>query len=255
MKLIGYLIITVCVITGALSTITAYHVDVQKYTDEQFKISDNEYAHLNHGGGLKETEHADGTAHAPEPLYEQGTELTPDVLASLREAGVHRVRVKEFTFARWDMWWLFLLSVIGLTAGGMLVKATVRKQIAAADAAHAAHPSGSPSGALTRILEIVASLERDLPGMASDEDRMQAIIDRLDEMQKELVLQIVEGRTMLIGKLGMRRFAEFMDAFSRLERTLNRAWSASADGVCEEALICLDEAFAMTDLVRSKLPE
>ena len=254
MKLIGYLIIAVCVITGALSTITAYHIDINKLTDEQLMVSDSAYVHLNHGAGIVQTDHAEGAAHDPVPLYEQGAELTPDVLAALRASDVGRVRVKEFSYARWDMWWLFAISVVGLIAGGMMVKASVRKEIAEADAASALNPSGTPAGALARILEIVESLETDLPGISNEHEQMQTIIDRLDEMQKELSMQIVEGRTLLIGKLGMRGFAEFMDAFSRLERTLNRAWSAAADGVGHEAMACLDEAFEMKDFVRSKLP-
>lgn len=256
MKLIGYLIITICVVTGALSTITAYHVDVQNLSDDDFKVSETEYAHLNYGAGLKEAEHADGDGgdHAPEPLFKQGTELTPEVLAVLRESGTERVRIKEFGWNRWDMWWLFAISVVGLIFGGMLVKTAVRKEIAESDARAQAKPKGSPRAAVDRILEIVAGLERDLPNMSSDEERMDAVIDRLDEMQKELAHQVVEGRTMLIGKLGMGGFAEFMDAFSRFERTLNRAWSAAADGVADEAMACLDEAFAMKDAVRSKLP-
>jgi hypothetical protein len=254
MKLLGYLVIAICVITGALSTITAYHIDINKLTDEQLKISDTEYVHLNYGAGLVDSGHDDGVEHDPVPLYEQGVELTPAVLTVLRASDVGRVRVKEFSFARWDMWWLFAISVVGLIAGGIMVKSAVRNEIAAADAASAANPTGTPAGALARILEIVKSLENDLPGMQDEHEQMQAIIDRLDEMQKELSMQIVDGRTMLIGKLGMRGFAEFMDAFSKLERTLNRAWSAAADGVGHEALACLDEAFGMTEAVRSKLP-
>ena len=61
------------------------------------------------------------------------------------------------------------------------------------------------------------------------------------------------GRDVLVGTLGMAGFAALMDAFSRLERTLNRAWSAAADGVLDEAQRCVDEAVALAPEVERRL--
>ena len=44
-----------------------------------------------------------------------------------------------------------------------------------------------------------------------------------------------------------------MSAFSRMERTLNRAWSAAADGVAAEALQCIDDAAAYATDVEHQL--
>ena len=44
-----------------------------------------------------------------------------------------------------------------------------------------------------------------------------------------------------------------MDAFSRLERALNRAWSAAADGALDEALRCVDDAAAHAPEVERRL--
>ena len=41
------------------------------------------------------------------PLVAAGAELTPEVQARLRSAGVRRVRVKEFDVGRWQHAWLF----------------------------------------------------------------------------------------------------------------------------------------------------
>ena len=68
-----------------------------------------------------------------------------------------------------------------------------------------------------------------------------------------LALQVVEGRDALVADLGMAGYAELMDAFSRLERALNRAWSAAADGVPDEALRCVDEAVALAPEVENRL--
>ena len=243
MRLIGYLVITASLSAGAIATTTAY---VPLLTDDDAILAvGNGYAHLNAPAGARQDaigRFVLGASGSRVALVDTGTELTPHVQARLRQARVARVRVKEFSVGRWQYAWLFALAIVGLVAGGMALKREDARDVARHEAETGVASQGSPHEAVTQIILITRELQRHLREMASERDQMQAIIDRLEQVQKELSLQVVEGRSILMGKLGLARFAEFMGTFSRMERTLNRAWSAAADGVAAEALQCIDDA-------------
>lgn len=250
MKLIGFLIIAVCVVLGAAAASTAYlpRLDLP---DEAFRVDKDSFVTLRSGAGaVRETQKVGMRA---EPLVKEGTELTPAVLAELRAEKVERVRVREFSFARWSHKWYFLVAVAGLLGGGFLVKTAQKRAIAAGEASAAKRPGGTPTQAVDTIIGVIDSLLRDLPGIASEEERLETIITRIDDVQRIHVMTIVDGRSMLVGRLGLGGFAEFMDVFSTMERLLNRAWSAAADGVEAESMLCLNEAAAIKDVVREKL--
>ncbi len=52
------------------------------------------------------------------------------------------------------------------------------------------------------------------------------------------------ARETLIWRHGLATYGRVMDAFAAGERSLNRAWSASADGYQDEIDLCLDRAHA-----------
>lgn len=249
MKLIGFLIIAACVVLGAATASTAYlpRLDLP---DEAFRVNAESFVTLRSGAGVKEPE---DILAPPVPLVAAGTELTPAVLSELRAEKVVRVRVREFSFARWSHKWHFLLAVAGLLAGGFLVKTAQKRAIAEGESLAASRPGGTPTQAVGAIIGVIDSLLQDLPGIASEEERLETIIARIDDVQRIHVMTVVDGRSMLVGRLGLGGFAEFMDVFSTMERLLNRAWSAAADGVEAESMLCLNEAAAIKDLVREKL--
>ena len=254
MRTAGYLAIAVSLALGAVAATTAY---VPLLTDDAAALATHSgYAHLNAPAGAERDAagrfvlSAEG---ARQPLAAAGTELTPEVQARLRAAGVQRVRVREFAFARWQYGWLFLLAVAGLLAGSAAVKgAAVRARRGPAGGA-GRQPQRAPEAALAEILDMARALQRELPALSTDAERARAIIERVGRVQAVLTLQVVEGRDVLVGQLGMAAYAELMDAFSRLERTLNRAWSAAADGVLDEALRCIDAAAAQAPEVERRL--
>ncbi len=250
----GNLLIAVSLVLGALASTTAY---VPRLTgdDSALAVGDG-YTHLNAAAGV-ETDAAGRLALAADgariPLVDAGTELTPPVQARLRAAGVQRVRVKEFSIGRWQHAWLFGLAVIGLIAGSALVKREAAGALRRRPAARGTVAQETPQAVLARIVVIARDLQRELPGMPDDAARTQAILERVGHVQTELSLQVVEGRDVLVAALGLARFAELMDAFSRLERALNRAWSAAADGALDEALRCIDAAAAHAPQVERRL--
>jgi len=254
MKLIGHLLITVSVILGAIATTTSYVPNLME--DDNWLATPTGFAHLNAPAGAQRD--TTGAFEMDEngsriPLVQSGTELTPSVQARLREGGVDRVRVKEFSFSRWPYAWLFAVALLGLVTGGIIVKREARQELAR----HAANTNetseGNPEHAIFQIIELTHALREELRNLSNDQARINAIIRRVDQVQKELSMQVVEGRNLLKAKLGLAKFAEFMDAFSRMERTLNRAWSAAADGVLDEAVACIEDAVQQVPDLKRKL--
>ncbi len=188
-----------------------------------------------------------GAAGAPDavPLAKGNDRLAGEVLAAVRGSSDGRVRVKSFSFARWDLWWLFALSVLGLIVGGLLVRTQTKREIAAKAAADDKSPE-SPTAAIAHITGGLRGLRAELDGIHDVESRLDRIVRTLGEMQQTHIAAVVGGRATLVGKLGLGGFAEFMDRFSVAERQINRAWSAAADGAHEEALASLDRAILIT---------
>jgi hypothetical protein len=52
----------------------------------------------------------------------------------------------------------------------------------------------------------------------------------------------VNARETMIHIHGLQAYADVMTQFAAAERSINRAWSASADGYIDEVWICLDRA-------------
>lgn len=85
------------------------------------------------------------------------------------------------------------------------------------------------------------------------EVRLRTIIDRLNEAQRKHMEAFIVSRPQLIERLGLAGFAELMDSYAAFERQVNRAWSAAADGVYEEAVECLDNASELLEETMDKL--
>lgn len=236
MKLIGSLVVIASLVFGTLSAATAYLPKLSLADERLLGLTLNALA-----GGLS-------------PLAGPGDTLTPELLATLRADGVERVRVKEFAFDRWSHAWWFALAVLGLTAGGVTIKQAARMQYAPSAAGERREsPASAARDALARIREIARSLADELPSIRDEHDRCRTIVHRLDEVQRQHSLTIVEAKPALIAALGMGGFAEFMDHFSAGERNLNRAWSAAADNHAPEAERSLAAAHEPLDKAAERL--
>ena len=251
---LGNLLIAASLVAGALASTTAY---VPRLTaDDSALAAGDGYAHLNAPAGAATDAAGRFVLDANGqriPLADTGSELTPQLQARLRAAGVLRVRVQEFSLRRWQHAWLFGLAVLGLLAGSKLVKRQTAPPPGRQPADRRTAARDTPQAVLARIVATARDLRRELPGLPDDAARTHAILERVGHVQTELSLQVVEGRNALVAALGLARFAELMDAFSRLERALNRAWSAAADGALDEALRCIDTAAAHAPEVERRL--
>lgn len=248
MKVLGLLIITAALVLGVAVAPTAYLARLDLPDETLVGLTLNAPA----GSQEPETPSADPTAPG-EPIATPNTQLTPELLTVLRADNVERVRVKEFAFDRWSGRWWFLLAVLGLLIGATFVRMDARKRLAASRDAAPSEDTGSPHASLAAIIEAIDSLRRDMPHMTTAHDREAAIIDRLGEAQSTHVPAFVDSRERIISARGLAGYAAIMDRFAAMERQINRAWSAAADGVEDEAADCLERASALAQETRAVL--
>jgi len=281
MKAIGNLLLVASVIFGALSAATSYLVPLDR-PDEVFQQTvegEKDYLVLAAPAGgqptspeqravLRERYEAGEISaedmlrriEARDPLVSAETPLTPETLATLRDAGVEEVRVKSFDFFRWPHWWVFLLSAAGLIIGSLMVRFADKAAVAAAGAkgqpggieGAPAQPEG-PDVAFDEIRAGVESVRRAIREATDDDERLRVIVDRLGEAQRIHIPAFVEGRVSLVARLGLGGYAELMDRFARMERAVNRCWSAAADGVLPESLRQLEQIPGLLDETEMKL--
>ena len=254
MKLLGQLLIVVSLVTGALSAATAYHAWLDLPTADLVGLT------LNSDAGSR----LDDTGKA-EPLLMKDHVLTAGDVALLRGLhqspyrgtfNIHAVRVKEFSFARWQHKWhltVFVVSIVGLVAGSVLTRRAARRRRAAARRSEAAGDAVSPEAALRAIVEELAALRKALTEQKSEPARLRTLVDRVGRMQRHQIPPFVESHDDLIQQLGIGPAAEVMDRFAAAERQINRAWSAASDGVLEEAEECLAEATVFLEETTARL--
>lgn len=187
------------------------------------------------------------------PVAFAGERLTPDLVAKLRGAGVERVRVRQFSFARWSHRWLFAASCAGLAVGAALVRRAGRKT--PADSTNGPAGGGlSPGAALASTTDALRRLDSEMPALRGTDGGMRRVTEILGELQATHLDAIVQSRGLLVAAGGLAGFAAFMSAFSMMERQVNRAWSAAADDAGDEVADCVKRALILSDDAERLLP-
>lgn len=238
MKLLAFLLIWVSLGVGAVAATTAYSWKIPEVGDEAFRIG---------------TDGADGKVYAvlsapaggnaeDGPLVKADTPMTPEVVVTLREAGVERVRVKSFKPGRWTHLPHFGVACVGLLAGAILTRLSASRAARLADHQADAGDTMSPDRAIAGLRAVTAALLADIPGMVGEHEACREITHRLGEAIQDLVPAITEQRERMVGRMGLGGYAKFMDVFSGAERGLNRAWSAAADAALDESIDSLERA-------------
>lgn len=232
MKMLASLLIWISLGFGAVAAATAY-MPPTSLEDAAFQVVDED-------GNVSYLKTTVPTGPLVErdggmvPMYPKDTELTPEVLAEMRELNadgertVQRVKVKDFAWDRWTHLWHFVGAVVGLVVGGLgsrfLAKAAARN----VDTDKPVEET--PEGALKAAIVVLEGVLADLDAQPDDDDRLAIIVDRLGELQQTHLAVFGDAREQLIARMGLGRFAGMMDRFAFAERSINRAWSAAADG-------------------------
>lgn len=246
MKLVAFLIIAVSMCVGVIGAVTAYLPPLSLADSSLVGLT------LNAPAGNASTD-----PRAPRPIAKKGDTLTAELLATLRAANVQRVKVKEFSLARWPEWWLFVLGCAGLAGGAALVRSMRAKALAAASSTHGPRPSGAaklgPAELLDAMRADLDTLRGKLHATPGQRDRLAAIVADIGHMQQTHVEAFLNARPQLTARLGLGGYARLMDAFAAAERAINRAWSAAADEVEAEALACIDRAAVLLAEARARV--
>ncbi len=240
MKYLAYVLITFGLIAGSLAAVTAYVPSLDMAATSESPLTLNAPAGIDAAG---------------EPLATPGEDesvlLTEPLAAELAEAGVQRVRVKEFAFGRWDLGWLFGISLLAMLAGGLILRREDKQQMAILlnkKTDETTTPAYALSAACQEIDELLAALD-ELP----PETHTDAITSRLDALQDTHLAAFVDARAELIGRYGIAGYARLMDSFAGAERALNRSWSAAADGVLPASLEALQIGKARLEETQRRL--
>lgn len=256
MKTILGALIWIFVGIGAISAVTAYFVPTT-LDAELFKSSTEPDTPGKTGPGgylvLSSPAGPDVPGEgASAPKWPAGTELTGEVLSAMSteqpngEPLVKRVHVPEFSFARWSHRWWFTGSIVMLTLCGLGQRKLSGKGEVKKGQAH-------PNESLAAAIADLHALRDDLVTMRSDDDRLEAIIERVGDLQQGHLASFAEGRDVVIAKHGLGHYAQVMDAFAGAERKINRAWSAAADRVLGESIASLEEGIPLLEEAQRRL--
>lgn len=248
MRALGNLLLIVSLTVGALAASSAYLAPLSLPVEKLEGLTLNADA----GFAVDETGaiELDEQGH-PKPLFKKGVTLDRTMALQLKTQAendqlqfkgrrVRSILVQQFDLARWPGKWFFLLACAGLVGGAFLVRKGARAQIQAAAAK--AQEGGSPEEIIQSALQVVRELLPALQALPDDDARCAMIVERIGQLQRNEMELFAEKREELIGRFSLAGFAAIMDRFAAAERQVNRAWSTAADGVCDEALACLERA-------------
>jgi hypothetical protein len=245
MRTVAYLLIFVSLVGASLSATTAYAPTLGAVAESAEPLTLAAPAGRDPAEPNKPAV-APGTAREP-------VRLTPDVVGRLAALNVERVRVKEFSLGRWREAWIFGASMLGLVAGGLLIRHEAHREIRVRTAG-STPGAGSPQFLLGAAYEDVERLLREVTGVPNEQQAVE-IRRQIDTIQATRLAPFAAARPELMGRYGVAGFARLMDPFAAAERQLNRAWSAAADHVLPEAIGSLQDALASLDRARTRLAE
>ncbi|MEQ8789266.1 MAG: hypothetical protein RIC55_23430 [Pirellulaceae bacterium] len=253
MKQLGQILIFASLTTGALSAASAYHAWLDAPDEQLVGLT------LNDGAGVKLEQ---GKAA---PRFKKGHVLTAEDVEALRipqptldgtTVDVTAVRVKEFSFARWQHKWgltIFIASMLGMVGGSLLTRRASKRRQAVVDEEAEVAESLGPGAALKAIADRLVRLQDELAKTTDPHGREQAVIEQVGLWQQNEIPEFVDSHPELIDRYGIVRAAEVMERFAAAERLINRAWSAASDGDAEEAEAALVEAKTALDEARQRL--
>ncbi len=199
----------------------------------------------------------------PVAIWKKGTVVDIDTLDAMQAytdateySPWHRdvITIKEFSFARWQHGLWFALAVVGLVAGAVGLRRAGKVAVTPTPG-KTGDAATNPRASLEAACRTLESLSERIRHMPDHHARSREIIAVLDTIQADNLQPFVAARPQLLGAIGMGGYAKLMDAFASAERQLNRAWSAAADHVLDEAETCLAEGLARLHVALELVPE
>ncbi len=128
--------------------------------------------------------------------------------------------------------WTWYTVSLGVGVVGIVL---IRKSLA-----HASHDERTHSSLKQirgNLANLVANTRRLDEEHASQTPRQT--LRYIEDVLNDDFRDFAEGRESIAREFGLEVFAEVMTEFAAAERSINRAWSASADGYVDEAATCI----------------
>lgn len=110
----------------------------------------------------------------------------------------------------------------------------------------------------SNLQEIKSSLDKLITNLGSlrgslDTMPPSQITKYIDDVLADDFRIFADGRDSITAEHDLSTFAEVMTQFAAGERSVNRAWSAAADGYVDEVATCLERAEAMLETAKLEL--
>jgi len=117
--------------------------------------------------------------------------------------------------------------------------------------------SDEAAGTIDELAAILIRLQTTLEGWSTNFDKIHVcdFHGKIDEELADDLGRFAELREALIAEFGLDHYARIMTSFALAERTINRVWSASADGYVDEVQISLTRAGSHLSAARRRLDE
>jgi len=113
------------------------------------------------------------------------------------------------------------------------------------------------AGTIDELAAILIRLQSTVEGWSTNFDQIH-VYDFHGMVDQELADDLgrfAELREALVAEFGLDHYARIMTSFALAERTINRVWSASADGYVDEVQISLTRAGSHLSAARRRLDE
>ena len=147
------------------------------------------------------------------------------------------------------IWWpaygeALFFAIIGV----IILRATKRPLSVALD---------ERTDAINELAAILARLRARVEGWSKTSDKIPVydFHGMIDEELADDLGRFAELREALVAEFGLDHYAKIMTEFALAERTLNRTWSASADGYLDEVQASLSRAGSHLSAARRRLDE
>ena len=158
------------------------------------------------------------------------------------------VRSTEMPDSPWStISWPTYFAALGVAVIGVVLLRSTKRTARLASEKHGDDVE-QMDAALRRLLQQLQTWTKD-EAKPSVYDMHQQIDKRLSD---DLAL-FANLRESLIDAFGLQNYASIMTEFALAERTINRMWSASADGYVDEVDSCLKRAVAHTETAIERL--
>lgn len=137
---------------------------------------------------------------------------------------------------RWELWegrWLFVASSLFMFAAALAIPWTAR----------GVEAKGQHQADLAECKQLVRDLANRLELLAKvPAEKLSAELDSIAEAVRLCQAAIGPGREAVLRGLGTVAGTQFLEDYAVLERGVNRAWSAVADGYPSEGVVSLKTA-------------